>query len=124
MFDINGVPEKNYFAVRAFAELLKTSRRVEVTGGIPARVLAGLNTAGNEAAVLVSNLAQPQSVWRIACTNLPWRGSSRVTVRVVDEVHDFAEIPGVVWDGTTVRFTLRRPAVALISLRPESLPAP
>ena len=118
LFDVNGVPEKNYFAVRAFAELLKTSRRVEVQGAGRVSVAAGVNAAGNEAAVLVSNLSHPQAAWRMACTNLPWRGVSRVTVRVVDAVHDFAEIPGVTWDGTTVQFTLRRPAVALISLRP------
>ena len=79
---------------------------------------AGINAAGTEAAVIVANLDHSQAQWRIACTNLPWRGATEGSVRVVDAVHDFAETSAaVVRPDGTVTLVLRRPSVALISLR-------
>jgi xylan 1,4-beta-xylosidase len=117
LFDVNGVPEKNYFGLRAFAEFLKTPRRIEVQKAETLAVLAGLNSDGNNAAVLVSNMNQPESEVRITCENLPWGNALRGEVRAVDAAHDFAEVTGVQFDGNSLRFTLPRPGVALIQLR-------
>ncbi|HEY0549351.1 MAG TPA: hypothetical protein VGF13_07080 [Verrucomicrobiae bacterium] len=120
LFDIHGAPEKSYFAVRAFAEFLKTPRRVRVeeTGRI--HTAAGLNDAGTEAAILVSNLAEPQSSLRVACANLPWPGPLRGNVRVIDGANDFSAVTDAKFSDDGVHFTLRRPAVALIWLRPAT----
>lgn len=115
LFDVHGVPEKNYFALRAFAEFLKTPNRVAGESNGLVDVLAGISD--DVAAVLVSNLTQPQSEVRIRCANLPWNGTLTGEVRVVDATHDFSEMPGVIFEENQIRFTLRRPAVALITLR-------
>ncbi len=118
LFDIHGAPQKNYFAVSAFTEFLKTPRRVRVEKAGMLHAAAGLNDAGTEAAILVSNLAQPQSSLRVTCENLPWRGPLHGNVRVVDGANDFSAVTDVKFSGDAVQFTLRRPAVALILLRP------
>ncbi len=118
LFDIHGAREKTYFAVRAFAELLRTPRRVRVQGKETFHIGAGLNDTGTEAAILINNLSEPQSLLRVACGNLPWRGASSGSVRVVDAANDFSAVTDATFSGDTVQFTLRRPAVALITLRP------
>lgn len=118
LFDIHGAPEKNYFAVRAFAEFLKTPLRVRTQGKGMLHVAASLNAAGTEVAILVSNLSEPQSSLRVTCENLPWRGALDGGVRVVDSANDFSAVTDVRFSGDAVHFTLRRPAVALISLHP------
>lgn len=118
LFDIHGAPEKTYFAVRAFAEFLKAPRRVRVERAGMIHAVAGLNGGGTEAAILVSNLAEPQSSSRVTCENLPWRGPLRGNVRVVDAANDLSAVTDVKFSGNAVQFTLRRPAVALIWLYP------
>ena len=118
LFGIHGAPEKNYFAVRAFADFLKTPRRVHAPGIGMLTVAAGLNSDGTQAAVLISNLSAPQSPIRIACENLPWRGALHGDVHLIDAANDFGAATDARFAGDAVYFTLRRPAVALISLRP------
>ena len=119
LFNENGMPQKNFYAMQAFNTLLKTPRRVTVAGSTALLTMeAGVNDAGTEAAILIANLDQPQTQLRLVCTNPPWHGATRGTVRVVDAAHNFDEAneASVEADGTVV-ITLRRPAVALISLR-------
>ena len=118
LFDIHGAPEKSYFAVQAFAEFLKTSHRVRTEEKGMLHVVAGLNDGGTEAAILVSNLSEPQSSLRVQCEDLPWRGPVSGNVRVVDGANDFSADTDVKFSGGAVHLTLRRPSVALILLRP------
>jgi len=39
---------------------------------------------------------------------------AQATVRIIDSAHEFSEIPGVSFEGGVVRFTLRRPSIALV----------
>ena len=118
LFDVNGVPEKNYHAVRAFGELLKMPMRVPVPRTESVSAAAGLGASREGAAVLVSNLSHVQTALRLTCTNVPWAGATQFSLRVIDAAHDFDEMPGTVLSGNAFEFTLRRPAVALILLRP------
>jgi hypothetical protein len=112
LFDVNGVPEKNYFAVRAFAELLKTPKLVAVSSSSSIRALAGLSQTGDMAAILVSNSSEPESGLCIHCAGM-WSGA-QVKVRVIDSASDFSEVPEVMFEGNVVRFTVRRPSIALV----------
>jgi hypothetical protein len=78
-----------------------------------------MSSSGTECAILLANRDHPQAEWLIKCTNLPWP-RTRGTIRVVDAVHDLADMPGaVITPDGSISLTLRRPSVALISLRAE-----
>ena len=117
LFSEHGVPQKNYYALRAFSELLHTPRRLTVHGDRALSVAAGLGIGGDKAAVLISNLDRPQSELILSLTNLPWHEPADVHVRVLDGAHDFDDPPGSIFDGRFLRFTLRRPAVAFVSIQ-------
>ena len=116
LFDVHGVPEKNYYALRAFAEFLKTPRRVSAPSNGSMDVLAGLRDR-DVAAILISHRATNESEIEIICTNLPWENAARAEIRVVDATHNFEQMQGVQLKGGIARFPLRGPSVALISIR-------
>ncbi len=122
LFDGNGVPAKNFYAIRAFRELLKTPVRIVTPTAADFIVGAGLSEARDSAAVLLSNLGQAQSRVRIDCNNLPWRGATQFSLRVVDTSHDLEEMSGAVTSDHSIDFTLRRPSIALIWLNRKSAP--
>ena len=121
LFNLNGVPQKNYYALRAFRDLLDTPRRVQTQGSIPGQLIleAGLNLDATSATILVSNFAYPQSEFRLASARLPWRGRTIVETRLVDATHDFdltgSEISAA--PNASLVLRLKSPAIALISLR-------
>ncbi len=117
IFDINGVPQKNYFALNAFAELLKTPCQVRSGKEQGLYVATGLNNAGSEAGILVSSLSHSQTSLRIHYANLLQQNSWRGTVRLVDATHDFDPSPDAIFENGAITVSLRSPAVALISLR-------
>ena len=115
IFDEGGVRQKNYFALLAFAELLNT-RRVATEGNASLQAIGGVNEEQGRAAVLLSNRVEAQGTVQVNCANLPWRTESAWRVRVVDAAHDLDEVTDARIEGTRVAFTLRRPAVALITI--------
>ena len=119
LFDEHGVPQKTFYAMKAFNTFLKTPRRLAGLEPLPITLAAGMNSSGTEIAILLTNRDRPQAEWSIQCTNLPWR-RTRGSIQVVDAVHDLADLPGaIVTPDGSISLTLRRPSVALISLRAE-----
>lgn len=116
LFNEHGARQKNYFGMLAFNELLRAPARVMVTNEGPLTVAAGINARERRAAVLISNLSQAQSTLRVALANLPWPDANRAKVRVIDAAHSLSELPGTIHRDGAVEFTLRRPAVALITI--------
>jgi len=118
LFDVNGVPEKNYYALKAFSESLKYSARVEVSHVDGVFALAGV-AANSSAAVLVSNLSHAPLKLRLVPANVPWTSATRFSVRMVDATHNLEEVAGDFSAGNIFQFNLPRPSVALILLQPE-----
>ncbi len=122
LFNEFGVPQKNWFALRVFRELLETPQRAKTEGGVPGQlsVASGQNTDGSRAAVLVSNFAHPQSEIRLKLTGIPWEGDSLVDLRLVDQGRGFelARTDAVSGRQPTIDLSLPHPAVALLQLRP------
>jgi len=100
LFNEHGMPEKNFYALRAFRGLLDTPRRVETHGAVAGQLAlaAGLNPANTEASVLISNLAHPQSEYRLIVSKPPWSGRTVVETRLVDAEHNL----GVISSATNV----------------------
>jgi len=116
LFDVHGVPEKNYYALRTFAEFLKTPRRVSASANGSIDVLAGLGDR-DMAAILISHRATNESAVEITCSHLPWGSPARAEMRVIDASHQFEEVQEVQFKNGMARIRLRGPTVALLSIR-------
>jgi len=122
LFNEHGVPQKNYYALRAFHGSLETPRRVEGRGATPGQlaVAAGLNAEGTAASILVSNFRHPQTTHSLKLDGLPWSGPTVIETRLVDASHNFALVNAAT-DNVShgiIPLQLKPPAVALIQLRP------
>lgn len=122
LFNEHGVPQKNYYALRAFRQLLDMPRRVETRGAIRGQLalMGGMNA--NEASVLISNFADPQTEFRLVAINLPWREPTAVETRLVDATHDFALISSVTNGSSSavLPLTLKAPAIGWVHWQPAT----
>jgi len=127
IFNEQGVPLKVHQALRAFQGLVETPRRVETRGAIPGKLafLAGLAPDGREAALLVSNFADPRADVVVGWKGFDWTGGVTAEVRVVDADNDFAAARTHLVNGASpsLRLGLKAPSLALVRLRPTAGPA-
>lgn len=121
LFTEVGAPQRNYYALLAFAQWLQTPCRVQVRGLIPDKLVvgAGLNGDRTRAGVLVANLAGPETV-RLSWKHLPWPGPSLVEGRVVDGSRAWDRLPAPLQAEDQLRLHLPAPAVAWLSLQPQT----
>ena len=121
LFNEHGVPQKNYHALRAFSTLLETPRRVETRGSIPGRLalIAGVNTKVTAATILVCNFDASQASFRLAVTNIPWTGQTKLETRLVNATDnlDRAIVQTNAANHFTTHIESQAPSVALIQLR-------
>lgn len=121
LFNEFGMPQKNYFALRAFHELLQTPVRVRSSGSVRGKlaVAAGMDGDGKTAAVLISNFADSRSDVRLELQHLTWAGGTTCELWMVDATHSFnlVKTETLQPSKTVVEFRLPKPAVALIKLR-------
>lgn len=122
VFDQHGAPQKNYMALKAFRDLVKTPRRVKASGAVPGKleIAAGLSADGREATVLVSNFADPRSEFILDQKSFTWTGGVTAEIRTIDAGHDYAAVRSVALDegGSKLLLSLKAPAVAVVRLRP------
>jgi hypothetical protein len=123
LFDPYGVPQKNYYAFKAFRELLNTPDRLGVTLGTPVDgfyVLAGLDPARHEVALLVSNFDGPSREYDLCFEHLPCEQGTWRVYRL-DGSHDLDLVQAQGWRGTTLNLPvyLAQHSVTLIRLGAE-----
>lgn len=122
LFNEHGVPQKNYHALRAFRELLRTPQRVEVRGAEPGQLfaVAGLNAARTEAGILIARMVPAATAPRLEALHLPWAGTTTVETHLVDQEHDFAPVSLATNApiGVKVSLPATGPAVVFLRLRP------
>ena len=122
LFSENGVPNKAYFALLAFHDLLAAPRRVETHGALAGglALVAGLNAETNQAMILVSNYRSPETMLRLNVENIPWRGGFTFEVRALNAGQNLEVAErGTGSASTPMELHLKAPAVALITLRPR-----
>lgn len=123
LFNEYGVPQKSFYAVRAFSRLLETPERVPVQGNRPGRLraLAGRNSTRTEASVLIANYSEPESALSLRFPHLPWTSSTEWEVYRVDSTSNHnAPERGRLEPGQSMNLSLPRPGVLLVRLRPQS----
>lgn len=122
MFNFNGVPQKTFYAFRAFRALLDTPRRVQTPTCEPGKVAicAGLDSGATCAGVLLSNFAAPETPTELRFRQLPWTASTRFELYLVDALHDFQLARGGTLgpDGRVTLSELKPPSVVLLKLSP------
>jgi xylan 1,4-beta-xylosidase len=139
LFDSKGVPLKKFYAVKAMAELLRTPRRLSLTGTdtLGFTALAGLSKDGKMLQVLISNHEAPKELkplhpgralpfkrvplraieykdnhgYKLAIDRLPW-GKSSYTVRRyrIDQTHDLSEVENRTSSGNHLEISSELPA--------------
>jgi len=128
LFTFHGSPRKNYYAFKAFRQLLDCAVRVATPPTEAGKVTwcAGRNEKGTAAAILISNFNTPDTNLTITPTGLPWTGASQVEVLKVDGERDLQPIrSGLVERGQAIELDkFEAPAVVLIKLAPEKPTAP
>ena len=122
IFNEQGVPLKSYRALWAFQRLVSMSGRVQTQGSVAGKLgfAAGLSVDGREAAMLVSNFADPRSEIELNLSGFNFTGGVTAEIRIVDASSDLSSARTELFHGAngSLRLKLRAPAIALILLRP------
>ncbi len=122
MFNMHGVPQKTYYAFKAFSEMLKTPNRVwsgECREGEVA-LLAGLSPDGASGTVLLSSFKGQDETVELELQGLPWPGEIGFQLELVDDNHNLTAVRGGRLEaGEHLTLPeLQQPAVVLLRLTP------
>jgi xylan 1,4-beta-xylosidase len=122
LFTLHGAPKRNFFAFKAFRELLETPVRVEARGGLSGQtsIGAGLRRDQREAAVLAGNYRSKETKFDFAVSGLPWNGATECEIFLVDETHTFERMRREQFPSGAfaLELDLNAPSIAMIKLRP------
>jgi xylan 1,4-beta-xylosidase len=121
LFNYHGVPQKTYYAFKAFRELLNTPRRVATPPGAPGQVTlgAGLSADGQSACLLAANFNAPGDQLVLGLSHLPWPEPTHFEVLRVDAGRNLALVrEGELAAGQPLKLEGGpAPSVTLIKLR-------
>jgi xylan 1,4-beta-xylosidase len=121
IFDVHGVPYKNYYSFKAFHDVLETPNRVVSSArdinGITA--LAGLSDDKSRANVLISNFEASCNEYNLDLKHLPWGREITYEKRVIDKTHDLDLVKTDTLVGTSAKIVekVEIPSVCLLSLK-------
>lgn len=126
MFNLNGVPQKTFYAFKAFRALLDTPRRV-LTPPCKAgkvAVCAGLNSEATRASVLLSNFNSSDGPFELSLPQMPWTSPTRFELYLIDASHDgeLARSGSLKSDGRLALPQLMPASVVLLQLSPSASP--
>jgi len=118
LFDYYGVPQKTFYAFKAFNELLKHSERVQVDKGTETTniyCLAATDRTNNTGAILISNFEGKEQYYSMEIKNLIAERGAHYQLNLLDQDHDLQEISsGKLSEGMVIEVLLRRYSLALI----------
>lgn len=126
LFTPAGTPRKNYFAFKAFRELLEAPQRLEVNAAASttASLIAGISRNQALVQALLVNTAHSPSEVRLHWNSLPWPGGTSVSVGIVDSGNDLKNSPGTaeVAGERTLSSTVvvPGPGLVLVTLKPTA----
>jgi hypothetical protein len=123
MFNFSGVPQKNFYAFKAFRALLDTPQRVWTPPGKAGQVAicAGLDSAKSRAGILLSNFDTTNGVPELVIRGLPWTLPARYELFLVDARRNLELVRHGALDaeGRLLLPELKAPAVGLLKLSPQ-----
>lgn len=121
LFNWYGVPQKNYYAFKAFRELLNTPQRLQIERDVRAGclyALAGAGDSSRDTALLVSNFDGEDREYELCFAGLPAERGV-IETSVLDEGHNLDLIHAQEWQGkmAEARLFLGRHTVTLLKLK-------
>jgi len=123
MFNFSGVPQKNFYAFKAFRALLDTPQRVWTSPCKAGEVAAcaGMDAGKSRAAILLSNFHTTNGTPELVIRGMPWKAPTRYELLLVDAARDLevARSGTVDANGRLSVPELKAPAVGLLKLSPE-----
>ncbi|MCF7817607.1 MAG: hypothetical protein K9M54_06975 [Kiritimatiellales bacterium] len=93
-FDIYGVPSKQFYTFKAFHQLVQCGTRIETSGNnrkTGLGVVAAVNTETGTTAVLLSNLDDKSSKFKLELNHLPFKERLYCTEYVIDDNRALAQ---------------------------------
>ena len=125
LFNEYGVPEKTFYAFKAFTELLGTPQRVFTVGSDHEgfTVIGGVSQDKSQATVLISNFAHGPRRYELALKNLPWHGKSTCETYLLDGSRNLEMVKSEELNGTTVKLPIEDfspPTVWLLRLKQDA----
>ncbi len=122
MFSFSGVPQKSFYAFKAFRKLLDTPRRVRTPSCAAGELAAcaGLDSAKTRASILMSSFYPATGVPEVVIRGLPWKTPAAFELYLVDAAHnlDLVRSGTLGTDGQLQVPELKAPAVVLLTLSP------
>lgn len=120
LFNFHGVPNKSFYAFKAFKWLLDTPIRL-TTGGETSNhiaICAGTNRERSAAAVLLSNFNSADDKVLLTVRHVPWAGLVLCQTYVVDAAHNLTKVRETTSPGgdCSVTVELKAPSIALVKL--------
>jgi hypothetical protein len=120
LFDVYGVPQKNYYAFKAFRDVLATPQRASVTLDAAAQglyALAGAEPERQEVAILLSNFDGVSREYALHVDHLP-RECGTLSLYRLDAAHNLDLVQAQEWHGQAldVSVYLAQHSVTLIKL--------
>jgi len=119
LFNENGVPYQNYYALRAFNQTSRSGERVAVIGTTPGKLaaLATLNAQRKETTILLVNYRSDADQVRIDLENLPWPTPGKAEIALLNEKSQWST-NRIQVSRSGIQIELKAPSVAAVRLRP------
>lgn len=113
-----GAPTRNYYGLKAFAQMLETPKRLSSTGGIPGKLalLAGTNPEKTTASILIANLNGPAEA-TLSLANIPWPDGATAEILSVDEKRALEHPVNQKITKSSLTLSLPPPCVILVKIR-------
>ncbi len=125
LHDQCGARQTNWYAVKAFRQMLDTPVRCVASGSDDTHgqaVLAGVNSEGTQAQLLLVNYVNTGAVsCTVEAARWPWKGPAVASVFTIDGSHQLACTERVLLHppASTLRMDLPEATVLLVQLRPD-----
>lgn len=122
LFNCHGVPNKTFYALKAFKVLADTPDRLRVQGDLPngLAMCAGTRRGQTEVTVLLSNFGRANQKADLVLSNLPWRGPTDCQVLRIDADRDLEQVQRDKIEAKPQRLVVQVKAATVVLVRLRS----
>lgn len=122
LFTIHGTPKKNYYAFKAFRQMIDTPNRLKTESNMPRiTALAGVNNDKNRINILISSLDSKVDKIVVKLQNQLWAQNSKCEISAVDHSHNLTPLTTLSINKNLhkIIIPINFPSVVLLSIKPE-----
>ena len=122
LFTPSGSPQKPYYALLAFTELLQSPRRIAVSAPSSSliKVLAGISGDGQTVRILLSNTSANSQTVKFGVNGIPWSGPTEYLTQTVSDKLNLESTGGPTKrESPSLSEEVSAHSVVLLTLRPS-----